>query len=406
MASIRRLVLVLGLMSCAITSAFGQASTMSKGSFDFNTNGIVFQTADSANRVIMRFRMQNWATYVTESETDLSAAYTDLVVRRLRLRFGGNLLDPRLTFNIQLSFSRSDQDFNDTEFANIVRDAMVFWNFNENLQVGFGQTKLPGNRQRVISSADLEFPDRSIVNGAFNLDRDFGLQGFWRPLSGPFVVNLRGAVSSGDGRNQNPIEGGGFAYTGRVEVLPFGQFQNGGDYFESDLQREPTPKVSIGLSAQHNEAMNRTRGELGKELYAQRTADVVYGDALLKWMGLSFYTEWAQRTAADPITYDPDDSSSTRAVFVGHGYMFQTTYTFPFHLMLGLRFATTEAEDALQGTSDYKRIQHLSGVITYFFNRHRIKSNIEFGEISTTDLSTPDITAHNLFARLNVELGI
>ncbi len=125
---------------------------------------------------------------------------------------------------------------------------MIFWSFNKNLQVGFGQTKLPGNRQRVISSADLEIADRSIVNGAFTLDRDFGFQAFWRPISGDQIVNLRAAISSGDGRNQPVISGGGLAYTGRIEFLPFGAFTNGGDYFEGDLSREQKPKVSIGLS--------------------------------------------------------------------------------------------------------------------------------------------------------------
>jgi hypothetical protein len=41
--------------------------------------------------------------------------------------------------------------------------------------VGFGQTKLPGNNQRVVSSGSLEFTDRTINNSRFNIDRDFGL---------------------------------------------------------------------------------------------------------------------------------------------------------------------------------------------------------------------------------------
>jgi hypothetical protein len=39
----------------------------------------------------------------------------------------------------------------------------------------FGQTKLPGNNQRVVSSGSLEFTDRTINNSRFNIDRDFGL---------------------------------------------------------------------------------------------------------------------------------------------------------------------------------------------------------------------------------------
>ncbi|MFZ9870452.1 MAG: hypothetical protein ACO3E0_04780 [Candidatus Kapaibacteriota bacterium] len=122
----RTLVLTAVAIACvAPLTLFGQASTQSTGSFDFSSSGIVFRTADSANAIIMRFRMQNWLTYNTVSTSDLSAASTELVVRRLRLRFGGHAFDPRLTFNLQLSFSRSDQDYSDTQFPNIVRDAMV-----------------------------------------------------------------------------------------------------------------------------------------------------------------------------------------------------------------------------------------------------------------------------------------
>ncbi len=39
--------------------------------------------------------------------------------------------------------------------ANIIRDAAVTWRASPNLQLVAGQTKLPGNRQRTVSSGDL-----------------------------------------------------------------------------------------------------------------------------------------------------------------------------------------------------------------------------------------------------------
>lgn len=396
---------------CQPQNVLGQASTLSHGSFDFNSDGVVFQSADSNTRVIMRFRMQNWATYTTrtqaeDQELDLSAGSMDLVTRRTRVRFGGSLYDPRLTFNLQLSFSRSDMDWADTQFPNVIRDAMVFWNFTNALQIGFGQTKLPGNRQRVISSADVEIPDRSIVNGAFNLDRDFGFQGFWRPVSGDVVVNIRGAISSGDGRNQAPIPGGGLAYTGRVELLPFGAFTNGGDYFEGDLMRESKPKVSIGVSYQHNENQTKTRGTLGKSLFAQRTANVLYADALLKYQGFSFYTEYAQRSSDNPITYKDTTKKDYAAVFVGTGYMAQASYIFPSMWNVGVRYAVVDAGSQLAGLSEYTKQTNIAGVIGYYINRHRIKANLEVGTNQFILYNKADLRESNLFGRFNVELGI
>ncbi|MBC8125067.1 MAG: porin [Candidatus Kapabacteria bacterium] len=384
---------------------------MSHGSFDFNTDGVIFQSADTNTRVVMRFRMQNWAIYTTKTMTDgedldLSAGSTDLVVRRLRLRFGGSLVDPRLTFNIQLSFTRSDMDWNDTQFPNIIRDAMIFWNFDKNLQVGFGQTKLPGNRQRVISSADLEIADRSIVNGAFTLDRDFGFQAFWRPISGDQIVNLRAAISSGDGRNQPVIAGGGLAYTGRVEFLPFGAFTNGGDYFEGDLSREQKPKVSIGLSYQHNERHTKTRGQLGRALFQQRSADVLYADGLLKYDGFSLYGEYAQRTSKDPITYKDTTKKESAAVFVGSGYMVQASYILPSNWSIAARYAVVDAGDQLAGLPDYTKVVNIAGVLGYYINKHRIKANLEFGTTRTTLYNSNDLTQSAYYSRLNMELGI
>ncbi len=395
----------------ASTALFGQASTLSSGSFDFNTDGVVFQSADSNTRVLMRFRMQNWATYTTttqngDDDLDLSAGSTEFTVRRLRLRFGGSLYDPRLTFNLQLSFSRSDQDWTDTQFPNVIRDAMIFWNFSPNLQVGFGQTKLPGNRQRVVSSADLEQPDRSIVNGAFNLDRDFGFQGFWRPITGSVIVNLRGAISSGDGRNQPTLAGGGLAYTGRAEVLPFGAFKGGGDYFEGDLLRETTPKLSVGVTYHHNDNQTKTRGPLGRALYARRSSQVLYADALLKYQGFSLYTEYASRTSADPITYKDTTRKDYSAVFVGSGYMAQLSYIFPSMWNVGARYAVVDAGDQLAGLAEYQKQVNISGVVGYYINRHRIKANLELGTNRNTLLNSGGTIQRSLYARFNMELGI
>lgn len=385
-----------------------QATTQSHGSFDFNTDGVIFQSADSATKVVMRFRMQNWAIYTTvpmgeEDELDLSAGQTEFAVRRLRLRFGGSLIDPRLSFNLQLSFSRSDMDWADTQFPNIIRDAMIFWNFNPNLQVGFGQTKLPGNRQRVISSADLEVADRSIVNGAFNLDRDFGFQGFWRPITGDQVVNVRAAISSGDGRNQPALKGGGLAYTGRVEFLPFGAFTGGGDYFEGDLLRESKPKLSVGVSFQHNDNMTKTRGTLGSTLYQTRSAQVLYADALFKFSGLAIYGEYAQRNCDDPIT---TSGTSKRAVFVGTGYMAQASYVFPSMWSTALRYAVTDADESLAGMPEYARATNIAGNVGYYVNRHRIKLNLELGTNRIENHNADDLLSFTYYTRFNFELGI
>ncbi len=397
------LVLCAGII-CSTAKLSSQQSLSSPASFNFNNKGIVFYSADSSMMVNMRFRMQNVALFNTVSDDDLSISNTEIGPRRLRLRFGGYLYDTRLTYNLQLSFARGDLDLNDTGFPNIVRDAMVFWNFTPDLQVSFGQTKLPGNRQRVISSADLQYAERSIVNGRFTLDRDFGFQFAYTMRPENMVINLRAAISNGDGRNAPRISGSGFAYTGRVEVLPFGAFTEGGDYVEGDVFHEKSPKLSVGASYCHNDNASRTNGTLGPELFAKRTMKTLYADGLFKYSGLSVYGEYALRSSpSDPIT--TDGKGATRFVYVGNGALAQVSYCFPFMLEIGGRWASVAPDAAIQSLSGAEKNVQISGLAVYYLKRHRAKASIEVAQNSLENLATAKVTKNWLF-RLCTELGI
>jgi len=137
--------------------------------------GILVRGTDPFSYVAFRFRVQQVASATSESDDDLSIAATNFAVRRMRLRIESVLVDPRLKVNVQLSFSRGDQDFEASNFPNVLRDAYVTWQASPHLALVGGQGKLPGNRQRVNSSSELQFADRSIVNAAFTIDRDVGL---------------------------------------------------------------------------------------------------------------------------------------------------------------------------------------------------------------------------------------
>ena len=118
--------------------------------------------------------MQNRASYIdNEGET---GGY-DWQIRRLRLRFDGFVGNPKFLYAIQLSFAPGDTGpLVEGDNYNIIRDAVIMYRPNTHWNFSFGQTKLPGNRQRVNSSGALQLTDRSINNARFNIDRDFGFQ--------------------------------------------------------------------------------------------------------------------------------------------------------------------------------------------------------------------------------------
>lgn len=73
-------------------------------------------------------------------------------------------LSKKLQYYIQLGFSKSDLDLWGGSYAQPIRDAIIYFYPKPNLYFGFGQSKLPGNRERVVSSGNLQFADRSIAN--------------------------------------------------------------------------------------------------------------------------------------------------------------------------------------------------------------------------------------------------
>ncbi|HNR55535.1 MAG TPA: porin, partial [Flavobacteriales bacterium] len=109
---------------------------------------------DSLFLLNLRFRMQNRLGVTSMGGEDLRIATTDFRVRRLRLRFDGYVLMRRLQYYIQLNFSRADLEVDAGNVPQPVRDAMVYYHFNKYFYFGLGQSKLPGNRQRVISSGN------------------------------------------------------------------------------------------------------------------------------------------------------------------------------------------------------------------------------------------------------------
>lgn len=226
--------------------------TKSKNTPHFNYRaGLGFATPDSSYSINIRFRMQNRFLMNTTDEEHLETGSWEARVRRCRLSFTGHVVNPKWNYYLQLSFSRGDMDWSDADAStqntspNVVRDAMIFYRPIKNLQFALGQGKLPGNRQRVVSSGALQFYDRSIVNANFTPDRDFGFfVNHTANLGQTFTVLTKLAATSGEGRN-SVSSNTGLAYSGRVELLPFGTFTDGGDYFEGDVAREPKPKISI-----------------------------------------------------------------------------------------------------------------------------------------------------------------
>lgn len=391
--------LLVGLF--AVSTHLATAQTITPSPYFTFGKGLGIISPDSLYQLNIRFRMQNRAAFRTESASDFSIDQVEARVRRLRLRLDGYVYNPKIYYLIQFSFSRSDMDYDDTGFPNVIRDAMIIYSVNKRFSIGLGQTKLPGNRQRVNSSGDLQFADRSIVNSTFNIDRDFGAQVYYNNYINKFYYVLRGAISSGEGRNITASDKG-LGYTARIEMLPFGPFTNGGDYFEGDLAREPKPKISLGVTFSHNENTTRTGGQLGKFLYAPRDMTTFMTDFLFKYKGMALACEWLRRDSPNPITVN--DDGDVRFIYTGLGQNYQGSYIFRNNYELVGRYSRISPFETIQ-TLDDQTEQFTIGFNKYI-RGHRLKlqGDITFEQNDWLEETHPD--NDNWQIRFQIEAGI
>ncbi|WP_421763300.1 porin [Ekhidna sp.] len=350
---------------------------------------------DSTFALKFGFRFQTLYDGRYNLDTD---TYEDaLLVRRSRLKFDGWAIDPSIVYKVELAVSNRDHrsghasEFGNT--ANIVLDAVAKWNFAKGWYVWYGQTKLPGNRERVISSQNLQFVDRSLVNSRFNLDRDVGIQLRHKNATNQFRQML--AISLGEGRNViSRNQKNGYEITGRLEFLPLGTFVGKGDYIGSDIQREETPKLSIGITGDINTNAIRSRGNLGgfnvdaEGEYIASDIKSFIADMMFKYKGMSAMSEFVSRSVDRN-----NDSFGT-----GTGFVFQAGYLMPSNWEIAGRFTTIDADANQSVFADQK--EYTLGVSRYI-SGHDLKFQ--------TDISYqtfPGQTTEYLIFRFQTEFAL
>ena len=314
--------------------------------------GVTVVAADES--FSMKFNARVQSLFITEVPgMDFNAVETNWLIRRSRLKFSGFAHHPNLQYKIELGLSNRDHggevpQTNNT--SNLILDAFVRWKVAGNFEVWVGQTKLPGNRERVISSQKLQFVDRSLVNSCFNIDRDMGIQFRNKHTLGGMIINEALAFSQGEGRNRTEGNDGGLEYTGRLEFLPMGAFTGKGDYISSDLKREQTPKLSIGVTFDHNVNAARERGNLGSYVAdtAYNTLQTVLADFMFKYKGWVVAGEYANKKAiGDRVTSGEGAQEAFLSnYYTGEGINVQLGYLFENNVEPAFRYTAITPEVA------------------------------------------------------------
>ena len=273
------------LLFICLTTVFSIAQDITKNRFGKGLINVMAQDSSWTSKVAFRFQTRYEGLYDYSDSSFTDRAF----VRRARIKGSGYAFSPRLKYKFEYDVHNG-----------FVLDAVIKWNFAGNWTVWFGQTKLPGNIERVFSSQKLQLVDRSLLNSKFTLDRDAGgqLRHHFK-IGNTFLVREIFAFSQGEGLNQKP-QSSGHGYTGRIELLPFGKFNKKGDYFATDLKREQTPKLMLSATYDYNQKAMRTRGQMGDYIsdnFIGELSDLesIFIDAHFKLKGFSFFGEYVNK---------------------------------------------------------------------------------------------------------------
>jgi phosphate-selective porin OprO/OprP len=359
---------------------------------------------DSSFSMNVSARMQMLGTSNWDVNNGLSNPTSNLLVRRARLKFSGFAYSPKLKYKLELGLSNRDigkaSSFTN-EAPKYILDAVVKWNFSGNFVLWFGQTKLPGNRERVISSGDLQQVDRSLLNSRFNIDRDMGFQlRHHFNLTDKFIVKEMFSVSQGEGRNVTTGNLGGHQYTSRIELLPFGKFASKGDYRGSDLKFEPAPKLALGFTYDFNNDAVKNRSNQGSYMttdtgFYSTNISTVFVDAMYKHKGFSVMAEYAYRDAEDAFAKNSDGTLTGDEVQVGNALNLQTGYLLSKTLEISGRYTNIDWDSDITGKGAEN--QYTLGLSKYIVG-HKLKVQTD---VSYLDLATK---TNQFMYRLQVDI--
>jgi phosphate-selective porin OprO and OprP len=307
----------------------------------------------------------------------------DLVFRRARIIFGGNVFTPHILYKVQLTASPVELGW---QGGVIRRSPILDWYFTfdrrRDATVVVGQYKVPYNHQRMLRVSGMQFVDRSPANNEFTMDRDIGIDVRSKDVGGLGYLRYYVGAYLGNGIALHGPGDPGLAYVGRVEVLPLGNYD---DLEEGDLARSARPRMLLGGAFAYidrdphdNHAFfGRIPLDGGTTSTLNATADLQ-----LRWAGASLESAFFWREATARRSGGAVDAMGTPIPTVaprnGMGWFVQGGYLLPrVPLELGARGGQIIAQGDATQTSLPSQ-DELGGVLSYFFAQHFFKLQLDY----------------------------
>lgn len=380
------------LILCVIFSSFLKAQEVSDTKFGKGMINFIAKDSSFSVKFAPRIQSRYQGQWDYDGE-EYDEANLNFIVRRARLKFGGFAFTPKLKYKMELGLSNRDisgASIYNRNTPRYILDAVIMWNFHENFELWAGQTKLPGNIERVVSSANLQLIDRSLLNSKFNIDRDMGVQLRHKTKwGGNFITREKFSISQGEGRNITVGNSGGLQYTSRLELLPFGEFSSKGDYSQGDLKREKSIKAMFGFTYDINNNAVKNRSNMGSYMTQsngglfETDISTVFIDGVIKYNGFALTGEYASRNADTIEALEADGRTKTGAVVgAGSAINFQGSYLLKNNVEMTLRYTNVDFKEVTR-LSDLQQITY--GISKYVVGHSlKIQADLTFSQSDAT----------------------
>ena len=324
-------------------------------------------------------------------DNDDATSYNRFRMRRARLQLSGSSAQDKLTYRLQLDLTGGGEF--DAALGSVLYDACIGYDVSKRWNVSFGQKATPtDNLEFAMRSVTLQLVDRSALSSAFGCIREFGFFADSKyKISRYSYIKPQLAITNGDGINVFHKDHGGLKYGGRIDYLPFGMFNNFGQYRQADLVRELAPKFVIGATYSYNVGISDRRGRQSESiLYLDKNNSellpdyVKYGvDFLFKYRGFSMLGEYvnaSSRVSSQISKYIRNNGTIDTSVLttdvknrmmVGEGYNLQGGYVFKNYISIDGRFSylKPEANSFLNNGLYYNRSHYYTFGLTKYLGR-------------------------------------
>jgi phosphate-selective porin OprO/OprP len=289
-------------------------------------------------------------------------------IRRAKLKLEGWFWKQNnLTYELQLNWPA----VTGSNPGALLEDANIAWDptGRGRFRMLGGQFKVPAFLQQLTSSGNQTFVDRSLVSDEYARGRDTGFA-----VQGVLFSNkleYRAGFFNGNGLTRTTNDNANFQTNARIMWQPNGNqnlvqraWVSGALYSEADFESTTVPLYALGLNYEQNDFHGTTTSN-------DLASDIVSVDGIFKFKGVcatgAYF--WRER--------EPETGSQ----FNANGWYFQTG------VMLNSRRtwegAIRYGDRDVNDTIDNDDVSELRAGISYYYRRHSLKFQMDYGRVET-----------------------